>query len=123
MRVTSHELTESESAQDQFVRRVHWHHNHGHRPLMKFSLITSSPTGWNCHEYPSDKATYQQAKQAAEAYRQTAVHFFQSHNFDVHAGLIDLGPVPRLTGSWLVETEQPAVGANGRTYPIKEIIL
>lgn len=71
---------------------------------------------------PADKAAFRQAKQEAEAHRQTAVDFFQARGFDVPPYQIDLGPVPRLAGSWLVETEQPAAGANGRTQSAKEII-
>ena len=120
VRVTTVELTEAEGAQGQIVRRIIGTTITAVTPtddILACNLITGRIE--LLMGTPSDKAAYRQAKQEAEAHRQTAVHFFQSHGFDVRAGLIDLGPAPHPVSSWLVETEQPAAGANGRTHPIK----
>ena len=124
VRVTTAELTEAEGAQGQIGWRIIGTTITAVTPtddILACNLITGRIE--LLMGTPADKAAYRQAKQEAEAHRQTAVDFCQARGFDVHAGLIDLGTVPRLAGSWLLETEQPAVAANGRTYPIKEIIL
>lgn len=123
VRVTTAELTEAEDTQGQIGRRIIGTTITAVTPtddILACNLITGRIE--LLMGTPADKAAYRQAKQEAEAHRQTAVDFFQARGFDVRAGLIDLGPVPRLAGSWREGTEQPVAGANGRTPSLKENI-
>ncbi len=123
VRVTTAELTEAEDAKGQIGRCIIGTTITAVTPtddILACNLITGRID--LLMGAPADKTVYRQTRQEAEVHRQTAVAFFQAHGFDVRPGLIDLGPAPRLAGSWLEGTNLPAADFNGRTQTAKETI-